>query len=570
MKKTKSHHFILAIAICFLGLVSSGYSATFVINNVDDAGIGFNDPTVVAPVGGNPGTTIGEQRLNVLARVGEIWGSILPSNINIVVQATFQDRGFTPCNANGAVLAAAGSILVSSDFANAFWPDTWYTTALANKLADVDLNPGPSDPGFLEPPNADDIITLINPNLGQPDCLNGSPWYYGFDNTEPAGQVDLLNTLLHELGHGLGFANQITETDGELLGGQPDVFLNYQKDNTSGKHWNQMTDLERIHSASNTGNLIWNGTLVTSEVPFEFDFPLELIVTNPPAISGDYTFGTGSVGIPPTVQNSVGTLVLVDDGGGPGTATDGCEPLVNAAQVDGNIAILDRGLCGFAVKVANAEAAGATAVIIVNNNNGPAFGPGGSGGGIPAVGISTADGDILKANLPVTIFLQTEYGARSGADPTNHALLFAPNPIALGSTASHWDTSATPNALMEPSINADLGGATTVDLTDDLMNDIGWDGTLHCPDGSDQSATVIVNGCDSLVQNTIGPYTIFPKPNRNEFAGNVTGGCSIADTLNTCSGSSNFEDCIKRVTKALMRADVITKQQSKDIQACAE
>ncbi len=34
---------------------------------------GFNDPTPVAPVGGNPGTTLGEQRLNVYRYVAGIW-----------------------------------------------------------------------------------------------------------------------------------------------------------------------------------------------------------------------------------------------------------------------------------------------------------------------------------------------------------------------------------------------------------------------------------------------------------------------------------------------------------------
>ncbi len=38
-------------------------AATIVINNVNGAGVGFNDPTAVAPVGGNTGTTLGQQRL---------------------------------------------------------------------------------------------------------------------------------------------------------------------------------------------------------------------------------------------------------------------------------------------------------------------------------------------------------------------------------------------------------------------------------------------------------------------------------------------------------------------------
>ena len=42
-------------------------------------------------------------------------------------------------------------------------------------------------------------------------------------------------------------------------------------------------------------------------------------------------------------------------------------------------------------------------------------------------------------------------------------LLYAPNPLVLGSSSSHWDPIAFPNLLMEPSINHDLTHG--VDLT---------------------------------------------------------------------------------------------------------
>ncbi len=51
-------------AICGLGAASANAAATIVIVNGDPAGVGFNDPTGTAPVGGNTGTTLGQQRLN--------------------------------------------------------------------------------------------------------------------------------------------------------------------------------------------------------------------------------------------------------------------------------------------------------------------------------------------------------------------------------------------------------------------------------------------------------------------------------------------------------------------------
>ena len=53
-------------------------------------------------------------------------------------------------------------------------------------------------------------------------------------------------------------------------------------------------------------------------------------------------------------------------------------------------------------------------------------------------------------------------------------LLFAPGIVQLGSSVSHWDTSATPNLLMEPFLSSDLP-FLGLDITPQLMQDIGWE-----------------------------------------------------------------------------------------------
>src|SRR5215510_9497878 len=60
-------------------------AATIVIQNGNAAGVGFNDPTPAAPVGGNPGTTLGQQRLNAFQFAANIWGSTLTSVPSIVI-----------------------------------------------------------------------------------------------------------------------------------------------------------------------------------------------------------------------------------------------------------------------------------------------------------------------------------------------------------------------------------------------------------------------------------------------------------------------------------------------------
>ena len=51
--------------------------------NGDPAGVGFNDATVVAPVGGNPGITLGQQRLNAFQAAANKWGATLTSAVHI-------------------------------------------------------------------------------------------------------------------------------------------------------------------------------------------------------------------------------------------------------------------------------------------------------------------------------------------------------------------------------------------------------------------------------------------------------------------------------------------------------
>src|SRR5258705_12316060 len=80
-------------------------ASTITIVNQDSPGEGFNDATAAAPVGGNPGTTVGAQRLNVFQHAANVWGGILPSSIEIRVQARFDPL---MCDATSGVLGRAG------------------------------------------------------------------------------------------------------------------------------------------------------------------------------------------------------------------------------------------------------------------------------------------------------------------------------------------------------------------------------------------------------------------------------------------------------------------------------
>ena len=114
---------MVVATLALLLLAPRVHAATFNLINLDAAGEGFNDPTPVAPVGGNPGTTLGQQRLNVFNQACFIWGQYLQSNVTIQVQANFDP--LTPCDSTSGVLGSAGAVSQASDFSGALIANTW-------------------------------------------------------------------------------------------------------------------------------------------------------------------------------------------------------------------------------------------------------------------------------------------------------------------------------------------------------------------------------------------------------------------------------------------------------------
>lgn len=460
MRSTSLRRILATSALLSLLAAGVAGAATITIFNNDGAGEGFNDPTARAPIGGNPGLTIGQQRLNLFTHAAGIWGGILPSTVPIVVTSQFNPQ---TCNATSGVLGSAGPISILRDFGGAEFAGTWYYPALANRLNGTDLLPAQND-----------INATFNSNLDLATCLGGVGWYYGFDGLEGTA-VELLPVLLHEMGHGLGFSTQTSGTTGNFNGGFPTVFDRFLFDPISGGHWNTMTAAQRVTSAI-SGQLAWDGPTADAEAASFLAGRQQMVVSAPAGIAGTYVSNVAAFG--PQTFNVAGNVVLIQDAGGTST-TDACEALTNAAAIAGNIALVDRGTCTFVSKAAAIQAAGATAIIIANNAAG-ALAPGGADPTIviPVVGISLADGNTLKANLGagVTLTLNQHPTLRAGADNSGRPLMFTPNPFQSGSSVSHWDVSLTPNALMEPAINNNLHD--TVDLTHGAFDDIGWFGRV--------------------------------------------------------------------------------------------
>lgn len=470
-------------ATSFLGLTlatASFGAVTITIINNDGAGEGFNDPTPVLPIGGNTGTTVGQQRLNVFQAAADVWGATLTSAVSIRVLANFDSQ---TCTATSAVLGSAGPASVTANFANTPRTNYWFHRALADKFRGVDGNPGQAD-----------INATFNSNLGSsggvaPVGTCGFTFYLGLDNNHGT-QTDLFSVVLHELGHGLGFSTSTSSTTGAFASGLPHIWDAFLFDSTAGNTWDNLTATQRVASAINTGKLVWTGPLANGDgVSLLATGTPEMDISAPSNIAGSYvaTAAAGGGGLL-TFPGVTGDLMPAIDAAGV-SINDACEPITgaNAAAISGKIAIADRGTCTFLVKATNVQAAGAIGLVLVNNAAGsPPPVPGGvtSAITIPVVQISQADGTTLRNQLAfrsrrasgIAVSLRQNPTGRQGMDSLNRLRMNAPNPVQPGSSVSHFDPIATPNLLMEPSINGDLTHLVILpsDLTFSLLRDIGW------------------------------------------------------------------------------------------------
>lgn len=140
---------------------------------------------------------------------------------------------------------------------------------------------------------------------------------------------------------------------------------------------------------------------------------------------------------PPRFKLAHKDIVLLNDGvdasspGGIGSVNDGCQtPLVNATDLAGAIALIDRGDCKFAEKAKIAQDVGAIAVLIANNRPEAMITMNKSGNptidraiSIPILGIDQAVGDKIKqaltqSTITVTMSHKKEARFNSALDNT--------------------------------------------------------------------------------------------------------------------------------------------------------
>jgi len=238
---------LLAAAIS-LGLMSPLQSiadASFRIEIFDNPDFGFNDPTPVAPIGGNQATTLGEQRLNALREAVAIWAATIDSPIEIVILTKWWDG-------IGGPLASAEVAFWMRDFAGAPRANTWYPLALANKLAGVD---------FCPPPEGGDCGGDYDVFI---DFFSEHRFYLGLDGNLPDDEFDLVSVSLHEIGHGLGITTRFTSP--QMTQGPPEsprssnaIYHYFLEHHFFDRTFPQMTFFERSVAAVGGRFLHWIG-----------------------------------------------------------------------------------------------------------------------------------------------------------------------------------------------------------------------------------------------------------------------------------------------------------------------
>src|SRR3569623_1850131 len=465
-----------ALALAAPLIPVSAQAATITIQSVDSAGEGFNDTTPATPVGGNLGTTLGEQRMNVFKKAAQLWGDALISAPAIVVAASFAPLS---CSTNQIML---GQAAYSTSRANTPGspPDLWVPIALANALAGTALN------------GADEEIdAMFNGGLSQ--CsMNLQNWYYGLDGMA-GDDIDLLSVVLHEFGHGLGFASVLDPADGVAPSGLLDVFTANVYDNATNKAWTDLTDAQRAASAQNARHLVWSGQNVLRQMPqvLAMGSPTLTATPSPSGLTGHVTeveFGPypavkpvsallkeGKVTSPCNMSGSLTNAIALF------AATNLCPPVQIAAmaQQAGAVGALFEDPVG-------TDPPFAVSVLPSVQIYGPVK--------IPVASVSSHDLGVLSAASGTTMLtLGAVADQRVGADAMGRTNLFASAPVLGASTLSLWAPLARPDLLMEPQIASKAPHDQRMELA--AFRDIGW--KTVCGNGSMDAG----EQCDLGAQN---------------------------------------------------------------------
>lgn len=218
---------------------------TFEIVNLDGPGEGLNDASPWSPRGGNSATTLGAARLRALEFATAVWSDQLDSQVNVRIGVSFDPLGGT---SDAAILGTGGPDSFFRDFAGAPRAATWYPSALADRLAGIDLAPGDAD-----------LLLLFNSDVDGPVVLGADGFDYGLAAADAADSW-FVQVAVHELAHGLGFVSGVSRASGSKFLGYDDAYMAHVvRFGASPEAFPEMSNAQRVAALVAGAELQWAG-----------------------------------------------------------------------------------------------------------------------------------------------------------------------------------------------------------------------------------------------------------------------------------------------------------------------
>ena len=133
----------------------------------------------------------------------------------------------------------------------------------------------------------------------------------------------------------------------------------------------------------------------------------------------------------------------------------------------------------------------------------------------------------------------------AGLSAGGHLKLYTPSAFDASSSVSHWDSSATPDLLMEPRYSLRTGSHT--DLTTCALYDMGWTGN-RCPDGVNATAQTVNVTQDMAMSITLQAsdgnadaltFTIMSQPMHGTL-GTLNGAAVVYTPASGYTGADQF------------------------------
>lgn len=397
----------------------------FVFDETHEFFTNDSSPVFSSSFAGNPGNTLGQQRLLAFKQALKIIESELritqPINLNLIVENIVRNDSET-CN----VFARATYAVSYFQQGDGLIPDTLYPGALVNQLAGFDVlgNEG------------DEVTVTLNKLIADGKCDRS--YFYGFAAAtffSSRKYLDFIDLMLHEISHGLGFERR------PLGDASPFVWEQFLYVGGEQAIYAGLSSEQAVEARSQVKNIVFNGRLTRNTLQRLMREPVRLKKLETMEYL-DITFNELTNARPVSAPGIVAPLVQLD--------FNTCEP---QSDIAGAIVLLPSGCASADFEaILNNEASqvqgisdaiegGAMAVITTISSISRRFNLT-NDSPIPVVAVTVSEYRALIASLSngdeATYRLFLEPRSIAGADIFNRPYLDSGAPFL---SPIHWDSS---------------------------------------------------------------------------------------------------------------------------------